>query len=125
MPNKKIKAQAWKINMLRRTLGFNSKNTTKIFKRHKCGRDEYLPGDVICGEADNTWWVACSGAAVGDDNVLVSYVVGTDMQCECIDYPSEYVCRECEICIHMYTCSCREVDMFPALICKHIHAVLL
>ncbi|CAL4195794.1 unnamed protein product [Meganyctiphanes norvegica] len=121
---KKLEAQAWKINMHFHMMGNlpTRKNRTAIGKRHRCGKNDFFPTDVIEGAAENSWWVICSDAA--EESMLVTYNAGTDIQCECVDYPCEYVCMECKICIHMYTCSCREVDEFPSLICKHIHAVI-
>ncbi|CAL4094863.1 unnamed protein product, partial [Meganyctiphanes norvegica] len=119
----KLEEQAYKISMYRRMIGcaYNSKNLTGMFKRHRCATTDFFPTDVMDG-AINTWQVMCSDNA--EDSVLVTYNEGTDTQCECVDYPVDYVCNECKICIHMYTCSCREVDQFPSLICKHIHAVI-
>ncbi|CAL4094979.1 unnamed protein product, partial [Meganyctiphanes norvegica] len=121
---KKLVAQACKIYMDEHMQGFprNSKNISAIMKPHRFGQKVFFPTDVIEGAAENTWWVICSGDA--EDSILVTYNEGTDTHCECVDYPCEYVCKYCKICIHMYTCSCREVDQFPSLICKHIHAVI-
>lgn len=121
----KLIAQAWKINMRQRMIDFGhqSNTVTQINKRHRCAMTDFSHDNVIHGEADNTWRVTCSDAPEG--SVLVTHIEGTANRCDCIDYPAEYVCRTCKICIHMYMCSCQEVDEFPSLICKHIHAVVL
>ena len=123
--------QAIKIRMLNRicrnlvcgrNAGYACKNQTTMFKRHQCGLKDFSPRNITCGVATNTWLVMEDG--VPNEGFLITYVIGTDSKCDCVDYPAEYVCRDCEICIHMYTCSCAEVDQFPSLICRHIHAVL-
>ncbi|CAL4073958.1 unnamed protein product, partial [Meganyctiphanes norvegica] len=120
----KLEAQARKIHMMQRMVGiYPAKNWHKINNRHRLGRDEYNATNVRHGTADNTWHVTSSDATEGSE--LVTHIVGTDIQCDCIDYPYDYICIECKICIHMYKCTCREDDEFPALICKHVHAVIL
>ncbi|CAL4153806.1 unnamed protein product, partial [Meganyctiphanes norvegica] len=121
----KLEAQARKIHMLQRILGIKSQmhNWSKINNRHRLGRDGYSDTSVRHGQAEDTWHVTSSDATEGSE--LVTYIVGTDVQCDCIDYPFDYVCIECKICIHMYKCTCREDNEFPAIICKHVHAVIL
>lgn len=116
----KLIAQAWKIHMFRRMIGcYAAKNAGLIFKRHQSGINEILSEDVTSN--GTSWRVKCPD--VHEGSVLVNFVEASDFLCDCIDYPYDYVCKDCKICIHMYTCSCQEVDEFPSLICKHIHAV--
>ena len=116
----KLIAQAWKIQMFRRMMGrYKDVNVGLIYKKHVAAIKDILPEDVT--SHGTSWTVNCPD--VPGESVLVNFVDGSDFICDCIDYPHNHVCKECKICIHMYTCTCQEVDEFPMQICKHIHAV--
>lgn len=89
--------------------GRTTKCTTEIFKRHSTAQQmKNYKIEFI----DNVWNVT---KETGE-----TYIIKQEQYINCC----ADICSTCDICRHIYTCSCMDYKCHE-LICKHIHYVLI
>ena len=93
--------------------GENSGSLTTIHKRHLASTK--LSPTLVQKTSDHEWKIK-SGEAKWEYTVT--------MECEQCQELCQLICKDCEVCIHMYSCTCLDF-LINYTMCKHIHLVAI
>ena len=93
--------------------GKNSGSLTTIHKRHLASTK--LSPTLVQKTSDHEWKIK-SGEAKWEYTVT--------MECEQCQELCQLICKDCEVCIHMYSCTCLDF-LINYTMCKHIHLVAI
>lgn len=95
--------------IIKKTKGKYTQHTSGIIKRHRIAALSYFSIEAI--ENENKWLIKSK------NNV---YCIENTAQENCCSLK----CIECNICFHMYTCTCDDF-VLSHFLCKHIHFVAM
>ncbi|KAK5647824.1 hypothetical protein RI129_002716 [Pyrocoelia pectoralis] len=94
--------------IIKSTKGKHTIHAKQIFDRHRTA----LLGSYKVECVDSNKWII-----ILDSNEYIVEQISNQICCN-------LVCQFCQICIHMYNCTCPDF-LIRAVICKHIHCLIL